>query len=350
MSDQQLFSADALTEWGRQILLQVGVPDDEARLAADVLVEANLRGVDTHGIYLLNLYSRRLKAGLSNPTPQMKFEKTRAGTGILDADTALGQLATVRAMDHAMELAREAGTGTVIVKRSTHFGAGAYYTEHAAKNDMIGILMCHGETDVVLFGGQKPFLGTNPYSVAIPAGKRRAFVMDMATSEAAAGKVRAAREGGRSIPPNWAVDEFGNPVTDPNKAKAVVPMAGAKGYAIGMMIEIFSSILSGMAYGPGIVRKFDDWENPQALGYFVQAIDPTAFVPIEEFKARMDELIEEIKTQPAAESNPFGRILIPGEPEHDRKAERLKEGCPLAEEVIAQLRELGKDLGAPFPG
>lgn len=349
MPGTSVFAVDQLRGWGRDILLAVGVPPDDADTTAQVLVEANLRGVDTHGIYLLNLYSRRINKGLINPTPKMQFERTRPGAGVLDADTALGQLSTLRAMDHAMELARKTGTGTVVVKRGNHFGTAAYYTEHAAKHDMIGILMCQGETDVVLFGAQKPFLGTNPYSVAVPAGRHRPFVMDMATSEVAAGKVRAAREAGREIPAHWAVDTFGNPVTDPNKANAMVPMAGAKGYAIALMIEVFSSMLTGMAYGPGIVRKFDDWENPQSLGYFVQAIDPAAFVPIDEFKARIDELFDEIKGRPAAASNSFGRVLIPGEPEHDRKTQRLQEGCPLGEEVVEQLRDVGKDLGVPFP-
>jgi len=305
MPEPQTFSAEQLREWGSEILLKVGVPKDDAVTAARVLVEANLRGVDTHGIYLINLYSRRIKKGLINPKPKMQFEKSRAGTGVLDADTALGQLSTIRAMDHAIDMARETGSGTVVVKRANHFGTAAYYTELAAERDMIGIVMCHGETDVVLFGAQKPFLGTNPYSICVPAGRHRSFVMDMATSEVAAGKVRAAREAGRDIPPTWAVDELGNPVTDPNKANAMVPMAGAKGYAIALMIEVFSSVLTGMAYGPGIVRKFDDWENPQALGHFVQAIDPSAFVPLDAFKSRIDErtvrssvLFDELRRRP----------------------------------------------------
>ncbi|MCG3198342.1 MAG: Ldh family oxidoreductase [Candidatus Omnitrophica bacterium] len=350
MAEPIIIPAPKLVDFGAEILSKVGVPEGDARKVAEILVESNLRGVDTHGIYLVNLYSKRIEKGLVNPSPSMKFEKTRAATGVLDADTALGQLATLRAMEHAMEMARACGSGTVLVKRSTHFGAGAYYTNYAAEHDMIGILMSQSETDVVLFGGKKPYLGTNPYSVAIPAGKHKPFLMDMATSEVAFGKVRAAAEAGQTIPPNWAVDENGNPVTDATLAKAVTPMSGAKGYAIGLMIELFSSALSGMAFGPGIVRKFDDWERPQQLGYFVQAIDPTAWCDLATFKARADKVMDEIAAQPPAEGNPFGRVLIPGEPEYERREKRLMEGCPVAPVIAAQLAELGWRHGVPWPG
>lgn len=350
MADITLVPAAQLIEFGQAILRKVGVPDADARKVAEILVESNLRGVDTHGIYLVNLYSRRIEKGLVNTKPEMKFEKCRAAVGILDADTALGQLATLHAMELAIGMARECGSGTVLVKRSTHFGAGAYYTNFAAEQDMIGILMSQSETDVVLFGGKKPYLGTNPYSVAIPAGKHPPFLMDMATSEVAFGKVRAAAEAGQEIPGNWAVDAEGNPVTDARLAKAVTPMSGAKGYAIGLMIELLSSATTGMAFGPRIVRKFDDWEHPQQLGYFVQAIDPSAFTPIETFKNRVDAVMDEIAAQPAAAGNPFGRVLIPGEPEAEKRARRLADGCPVAPVIAAQLKELGDRHGVKWPG
>jgi ureidoglycolate dehydrogenase (NAD+) len=350
MTEMKTVQAEKLVRFGKEILAKVGVSEADAAKVAEILVESNLRGVDTHGIYLVNLYSKRIEKGLINPKPDMKFERTRTATGVLNADTALGQLATLRAMDEAIGIAKECGTGTVLVKNSTHFGAGAYYTNHAAESGMIGILMAHSETDVVLFGGKKPYLGTNPYSVAIPAGKRRPFLMDMATSEVAFGKVRAAAEAGQTIPPNWAVDEEGNSVTDAKKAKAVTPMSGAKGYGIGLMIELLSSGLTGMAFGPGIVRKFDDWEHPQQLGHFVEAIDPSAFMDLDAFRKRVDQIFDDISSQPALQDNPFGRILIPGEPEYERKERRLKEGCPIAPVIADQLADLGKRHGVEWPG
>lgn len=349
-AEPTLVQAADLIAFGAAILEKVGVPSAGARLVAEILVESNLRGIDTHGIYLVTLYSKRIEKGLINPKPNLKFEKTRAATATLDGDIGLGQIATLEAMKHAIEMARECGTGTVLVKNSTHFGAGAYYTNYAAEQGMIGIVMAHSETDVVLFGGKKPYLGTNPYSVAIPAKKHRPFLMDMATSEVAFGKVRAAAEAGQTIPSNWAVDENGNPVTDAKLAKAVTPMSGAKGYGIGLMIELFSSALTGMAFGKGIVRKFDDWENPQRLGHFVQAIDPSAYGDLDAFTSRVDAVFDDIRAQPSSESNPFGRVLIPGEPEYDRKEKRLAEGCPIASVIAQQMKELGEKHGVEWPG
>lgn len=342
-----LIPAEKLRAFGGGVFQKVGVPKEDAKTVAEILVESNLRGIDTHGIYLCNLYARRLEKGLINPTPRFSFEKKRAGVGVLDADFSLGQLSTLEAARKAVELARGAGTGIVAVKNSNHFGAAAYYAEYCAKQDCIGLVMSDGECDVIPFGGRDKFLGTNPICCCIPAGEYPWFCMDMATSEVAFGKVRAAAEASKSIPPNWAVDTDGKPITDATKAYAVVPMSGAKGYAIGLMIEILSSRLTGMPYGAHIVRKFDDWENKAFMGHYVQAMDISAFCPVDEFKRRMDELFADLKGQPRMEG--VDEILIPGEPELRTKMQREREGCPIREEDADLLRQLGEDLGVPFP-
>jgi ureidoglycolate dehydrogenase (NAD+) len=347
MKRPYLIPAEQLRTFGQGIFLKVGVPLDDARLVAEILVEANLRGVDTHGIYLAHLYARRLQKGLINPTPRFRFEKKRAGVGILDADFSLGQLSTLEAARKAVGMAREAGNGIVAVKNSNHFGAAAYYAEYCAKQDCIGLVMSDGECDVIPFGGREKFHGTNPLCCCIPAGTYPWFCMDMATSEVAFGKVRAAAEAGKSIPSNWAVDRNGKPVTDPRKAYAVVPMSGPKGYGISLMIEILSSRLTGMPFGAHIVRKFDDWENRAFMGHYVQAVDISAFCPVDEFMKRMDELFAELKTQPRAPG--VKEILIPGEPEWRTKRQREEEGCPIREEDVKLLRHLGEELGVPFP-
>ena len=345
--DPYLIPAEKLRAFGEGVFQRVNVPKKDAKIVAEILVESNLRGIDTHGIYLSNLYVRRLKQGLINPTPQFSFERSRAGVGILDADFSLGQLSTIEAARKAVELAREAGLGIVAVKNSNHFGAAAYYAEYCAKQDCIGLVMSDGECDVIPFGGREKFLGTNPICCCIPAGTYPWFCMDMATSEVAFGKVRAAADAGKSIPPNWAVDREGKPVTDATKAYAVVPMSGPKGYAIGLMIEILSSRLTNMPYGAHIVRKFDDWNNKAFMGHYVQAIDISAFCPVEEFKKRMDELLADLKSQPRMDG--VNEILIPGEPELRTKTQREKEGCPISEQEVALLRRLGGDFGVPFP-
>ena len=345
--DPYQIPAEKLRAFGEGVFQRVNVPKKDAKIVAEILVESNLRGIDTHGIYLSNLYVRRLKQGLINPTPQFSFERNRAGVGILDADFSLGQLSTLEAARKAVELAREAGLGIVAVKNSNHFGAAAYYAEYCAKQDCIGLVTSNGECDVIPFGGREKFLGTNPLCCCIPAGTYPWFCMDMATSEVAFGKVRAAAGAGKTIPPNWAVDREGKPVTDATKAYAVVPMSGPKGYAIGLMIEILSSRLTGMPYGAHIVRKFDDWDNKAFMGHYVQAIDISAFCPVEKFKERMDELLADLKSQPRMDG--VNEILIPGEPELRTKIQREKEGCPISEQEVALLRQLGEDFGVPFP-
>ncbi len=342
-----VISAEKLRAFGEGVLQKVDVPREDAKTVAEILVESNLRGIDSHGIYLSNLYVRRLKKGLINPTPQFSFEKKRAGVGILNADFSLGQLSTLEAARRAVDLAQKAGIGIVTVKNSNHFGAAAYYAEYCAKNECIGLVMSDGECDVIPFGGREKFLGTNPICCCIPSGTYPWFCMDMATSEVAFGKVRSAAEVGKSIPPNWAVDRDGKPVTDATKAYAVVPMSGPKGYAIGLMIEILSSRLTGMPYGAHIVRKFDDWDNKAFMGHYVQAIDISAFCPVEEFKKRMDELFADLKSQPRVHG--VDEILIPGEPELRTKMQREKEGCPIREQDVALLRRLGDEFGVPFP-
>ncbi len=266
MNKDCIVSAEDLREFGKGVFVKAGVSEQHARETAEILVDANLRGVDTHGIYLSNVYARRLKLGLLNPKPQFKFERKRAGVGVLDADFSLGQPATLEATRKAIELARDAGVGVVSVKNSNHFGAAAYYGEYCAGSGCIGLIMGDAECDVIPYGGKDKFCGTNPLCCCVPAKNQPWFCVDMATSQAAFGKVRAAAEAGKSIPPNWAVDRDGNPVTDPTKAYAVVPVGGVKGYCLGLMMEIFSSRLSGMPYGLHIVRKFDDWEHQVLYG------------------------------------------------------------------------------------
>lgn len=347
MNAARQIQAERLKEFCRNVLQKVGVSKQHAEETAEILVDANLRGIDTHGIYLSNLYTRRLEKNLINPTPKFHFEKKRAGVGILDADYSLGQPATLEAVRRAIELAKDAGVGIVAVKNSNHFGAAAYYAEFIAGRDCIGLVMCDGECDVIPFGGREKFLGTDPICCCAPSGSRPWFCMDMATSEVAFGKVRAAAEAGQTIPANWAVDRQGQPVTDAQKAYAVVPMSGAKGYALGLMIEILSSRLTTMPYGAKIIRKFDDWQNRAFMGHYIQAIDIEAFCPIEKFKKGMDELIADLKSQPTAPG--VKEILIPGEPEWRTKLERIKNGCPIRWEDANLLAQLGADFGIPFP-
>jgi len=342
-----VIQANELTHFAQNVFQKTGLSQQHALETARILVDANLRGIDTHGIYLCNLYARRLQKKLMNPSPQFQFEKKRSGIGILDADFSLGQPAALEAARKAVALAKDAGVGIVAVKNSNHFGTASYFAEFIAEHDCIGLVMSDGECDVIPFGGREKFLGTDPICCCVPSEKQPWFCMDMATSEVAFGKVRAAAEAGKTIPPNWAVDREGKPVTDAREAYAVVPMSGAKGYALGLMIEILSSRLTGMPYGAHIIRKFDDWENRSFMGHYIQAIDIEAFCAVAEFKKRMTELIMDLKQQPKAPG--IREILIPGEPEWKTKMIREKDGCPIRKEDVVLLANLGKDLGVEFP-
>ncbi|MBN1343654.1 MAG: Ldh family oxidoreductase [Phycisphaerae bacterium] len=353
-NDTKLIPADKLRAFAVGVFEKVGCPKEHAEITADVLIESNLRGVDTHGVFLCDNYCKRLEQGLFTPKPNVTFDKRRAALGTVDGDRGLGQPPTWLAMQKAIEMAKECGLGAVSVRNSNHFGAAAPYAIHAAERGCIGMLWSHGESDVIPFGGRKKFFGTAPICFAAPAGfDTPMYCADMATSQVAFGKIRAAGHAGKEIPPDWAVDADGNVLTKPASDDAIikdysaVPMGGAKGYGIAVMIEATCALLTGMPYGPHIIRKFDDWQNVSAMGHYVQAIDVEAFLPLTDFRRRIDEMFKELKAIPPAPG--YKEVMIPGEPELRTKAQRLETGCPIAPETSNLLTALGKRMGVPFP-
>jgi len=354
VSEQKTYPASVLRDFARAALRAAGCPPEHAQITAEILIESNLRGVDTHGVFLCDNYCRRLQRGLMNSRPKLTFEKTRAATGILDGDRGLGQVATCHAMTHAIELARAGGVGVVAVRNSNHFGAAAYYAQMAARRGCLGMLWSHGESDVVPFGGKRKFFGTNPICFAAPAGYNTPmYTADMATSQVAFGKIRAAGLAGKEIPAGWALDRDGNVLTHPPSQASelaevsAVPMAGAKGYGVSVFIELTCSALTGMPFGPHIVRKFDNWQQQAALGHYVQAIDIEAFMPLDAFRRNVDEMFAELKACPTAPG--FDEVLLPGEPELRTQARRERDGCPIPSEVHQLLSDLGAELGVEFP-
>lgn len=339
--------AEPLRAFGQKLLVAVGCSEHDALTIADSLVESNLRGIDTHGVTRLKVYCERIEKHLVKARPHVTFTKTRPGAGILDGDCGPGQVVTCKAMDHACDLAKEAGIGAVSIRNSAHFGAAAYYTDRAAKKGFIGFCAGHAEADMVPFGGRKPVLGTNPISIAFPSDGEDPFTLDMATSAVPMGAVLLAAKEGRAIPGDWAVDEEGRPVTDPKVARAVKPMAGPKGYALSIVVDVLSALLSGSNYGVHIRRQYQNWEEPQRLGAFVWAIDITPFVDPGEFRRRIRQMFDEIRAVPPAEG--AKRVYIPGELEAERKRERLKNGLPISAEVAAELKAIGQRLRVEFP-
>jgi ureidoglycolate dehydrogenase (NAD+) len=345
---------DDLRRFTANLLEKVGVPADDAALAAHIITEANVRGVDTHGVNLLDHYVRKLQRRLINPTPHLVFEQQRSAVGILDADDGLGQIAAFHAMEHAVRIARTTGVATVLVRNSNHFGAAAYYAMWAAQQNCIGMIWSSAEASVVPFGGRAKFFGTNPIAIAGPAGNAYpGFTLDMATSVVAGGKVAAAGKSHHAIPVGWAIDREGRPVTEPAAddasllSYALLPMSGAKGYGLATMVEWTASLLPGMPWGPQIVPKMEDWAHRAPIGHYVQAIDVEAFLPLEEYRLRVDQFSAALKHIPPAEGHT--EVLLPGEPELRTAERRSHEGCPLPGYIVQQLSALADELAVPLP-
>ncbi len=337
--------AETLRAFCRDVFVKAGLDAEGAAIVAESLVEADLRGVDTHGVVRLWLYEPRVRAGLIRPAPPMRLSRTGAGTAVLYGGHGAGQVVGVRAMDEAIALAREAGVGCVAATESHHFGIAAYFAMRALPHDMIGLALTHADTGVAPHGSATGYLGTNPICVAIPAGEAEPLVLDMATSLVAMGKVMVAKALGKSIPLGWALDPSGNPTTDPAQAwesKALLPLGGPKGYGLALVVEALCALLAGSPVGPHIPKPFL-LEEVQNLGHFFAALDLRRFLDPSVFKARMDEMIREIKSLPRAPG--VEEVLIPGEPEARCRARRLQEGIPLSAEAVRVLREYGLRLG-----
>lgn len=332
--------AEELMAFCRETFLRAGLDPPGAEVVARSLVEADLRGIPTHGVVRLWLYERRVRAGLIKPSPAMQLTRTGPATAILHGGHGAGQVVGNRAMAEAIALASEVGVGCVAATESNHFGIAAYFSMQALPHDMIGLAVSHSDSLVAPYGAAKAYFGSNPISVAIPAGEEEPVVLDMATSVAALGKVTSAKAAEEAIPLGWAIDQAGNPTTDPAQALggALLPIGTYKGYGLGLVIEVLSALLAGSPFGPHIPIPFEITEI-QNLGHFFAALDLRRFVDPTAFKARMDQMMREIRSLPRAPG--FQEILIAGEPEARCRKARLRDGVPLTAEAVNILRKYG---------
>ena len=330
------------------VLEKVGVPHANAEMVANSLLAANLRGVDTHGITRLPIYVERLQLGLMDGKATGTVVSEGLSSAVYDGQNGMGQVVGTKAMQLAIAKAKSAGTAFVAVRNSNHYGTAAYYSMMALEHDMIGMTMTDSPPLMAPWGGRKGFLGTNPISIAAPAGKERPFVFDMATSVVARGAVILASKKGEQIPPTWAVDKDGLPTTDAKAALegAVLPLGGHKGFGLAMAIDILGGILAGGPFGPHIGELYNNNTKTQRVGHFLGAIRIDAFRPAAEFKADMDAMIQEVKAQPLAKG--VEKIMVAGEPEFLTEADRLKNGVPLSDAVVSDLTKLGTSVGVSF--
>lgn len=338
-----------LFEFCKKLLQGAGVPPGDAAIVADVLIDASLEGIDTHGVSRLPVYLTRIQNGRINAKADIKVERTAPAQAGIDGDNGLGQLVGVRSMQVAIELAGKTGAGAVAVKNSNHFGASSYYCKMAASRGMVGLAFTNTPSGIPPWGGKKAYFGTNPIAFAFP-GKEVPVVVDMSSSTVARGNIILAAKEGRPIPEGWAIDSNGRPTTDAKAALegAVLPMAGPKGYALALAVEILSGVLSGSAFGPRVGWIYDDSTEPVNIGHFFLAMEISGFMPLHSFVDRMDQMITEIKEVPLSEN--FERILIPGERRAIEANRRKVEGIPVPEQLLAELNNIAREVGVKLLG
>jgi L-2-hydroxycarboxylate dehydrogenase (NAD+) len=341
-------------------LQKIGCPEKDAETAADVLLSADLRGVDSHGVARLSGYVRLWEVNRLNTKPNPKVVHETPSTAVVDGDGGLGLVVGPYAMQVAMEKAKIAGTGWVAVRNSNHYGIAGFHAMKALTQDMIGISLTNASPLVSPTFSKERLLGTNPISVAIPALKQPPFVLDMATTTAANGKLEILMRKGEEAPIGWLQDKDGKPSTNPFGVKeggALLPLGGDrvhgshKGYGLSAVVDIFSAVLSGANYGPWVppfVAFLEPHPNPvgQGLGHFFGAMRIDAFRPADEFKEHMDNWIERFREAETMDGQ--DKVLIPGDPERALEAERKEKGIPLLPAVVKDLQNLGQKLGVEW--
>ena len=339
--------AQRLHDFVVDILAAVGIAQSDASIVADCLVMANLSGIDSHGVVRLAHYVARLENGSIKARPELDFARLSPALGVINGGDGLGHVVMHRACTHAMELAAESGSGVVIVRNSSHFGMMGYYVERVVSQGFAAIMMTATDAFLIPYGARKPFFGTNPIAFGFP-GEGKPVILDMATTSIPYGKIALAKTEGRPIPPDWGFDERGEPTSNPNHVAGLHPIAGPKGSGLAMIIDIFSSVLSGMPWGPHINAMYGNMDEPRKLGHFVWVLDIKRFMPLALFKRRVGEMLGEFGGLPAAEG--FERVFFPGQPEDEIRKLRAVEGIPIDPGLRRELVALGKRLGVSTAG
>ena len=338
---------DELADFCVETMRRCGMGEEDARIAADVLVTTDLWGVHTHGTKSLRLYLKRMREGGLKARGVPRVIREGPAWAVMDGDNALAMVSSCRAMETAIAKAKGAGIGFVSVRNGCHFGGAGYYAQLAARRDMVGLAMSNTDANMTVPGGRGKIVGNNPMAYAAPAGEEAPLILDMALSTVAAGKINAAAAAGKTIPDNWIAGEDGLPATDPSLYPFhafLMPMAGHKGYGLALLVETLSALVSGAKMLGDIVSwNLRDFSEPTGHGYAFVAIDIGAMIPIEDFKKRMDEMIRRIRGSALAKGS--DRIYLPGEIEAEKMKKALSAGMVLPADVRDALRGLAEDVG-----
>jgi len=326
-----------------------GIAETDARTVSDCLVDANLMGLDTHGVIRLKFYLDRVKAGGNNAAPNMRVVRENACTALLDADNALGPVGGKRAMDLAMDKAASAGIGVVLIKHCNHYGPAGHYVRMALGRGMVGISLSNVLGSMPPTGGAQALIGNNPYSIGFPAKDEHAVVVDGATSKSSWGKLFLCAQTGENLPDGCYTDKDGRPTLSPAAVMdggALLPFAGHKGYGIAVAIELLTAMLAAAPLDHTIPHPYKNLSTPGENTFFMLALRVDCFSETEDFRSRMDDWIRFIRGSRRAAG--VERIWLPGEKECETRMQRLRDGIPLNAKMIEELYGLANEAGVPF--
>ena len=342
----------ALTDFVVEVLQKLGVPTEDATITAQNLVKADLRGIESHGVARLKRYTDGLKNGVVRTHPNVKKVRETPVTALMDGDFGLGQVVSYRAMNVAIEKAKKSYVGLVGVRNSNHFGIAGFYGLMAVDHDLIGLVMTNTRPLVAPTFSKQKVIGTSPICVAVPTGAK-GFMLDMATSVAPVGKLEVARRLGEKVPLGWGIDPEGNLTDDPSSITkgALLPLGGLgevlgghKGYGLSAVVDILSGVLTGANWSEAVGET--QGPAPANVGHFFGAINPEAFMPLSEFKSRMEQFIKSLKSAPRLPG--AEEIYVAGEKSAYTEEVRKKIGVALDLKTIEMLRQLGAETGVAF--
>lgn len=339
-------SAPALKAFIARAFVAAGIPENDAAVLGELITEADLRGSDTHGVFRMPAYCKRIKAGGVNVRPDIRIVAERASTALVDGDNGMGHLVMKRAAEIAIAKAKESGVGWVGVRMSNHAGPAALYTMMPLAHDMIGLYFAVGSNNhLPPWGGAESLLGTNPIAVAVPGLEEPPVVMDMAPTVSAYGKVRLKASRGEPMPVGWMIDKQGKPLTDPKRADEghLLPIGDYKGYALSLIIGLLAGALNRAAIGRDIFDFNKELGRATNTGQSVVALSIDAFVPATEFKRSVDAMVRTLRASPRLPG--VERIWLPGEQSHVKRLDRMKSGIPLPPSLKKSLDALAKELG-----
>jgi ureidoglycolate dehydrogenase (NAD+) len=327
---------DELKSLIKNKLHAAGLSEEHADTTADVLTFADERGIHSHGAMRVEYYAERIAKGGINTNPEYRFEKTGPCTGVFHGDGGSGHVAATLAMDEAILMAKENGVAIVGVRDISHSGAISYFTHQAAKADVIGFSVCQSDPMVVPFGGAEPYYGTNPIAFAAPGKDGKMISLDMATTVQAWGKILHARSKNESIPDTWAVDKNGEPTTDPFSVNALLPIAGPKGYGLGMMVDVLSGVLLGLPFGNKVSSMYEDLTEYRKLGQLHIVINPAFFTGLMGFKQDISTSMQELNNIKPAPG--FSKVFAPGQNMDIVVEEYATNGIEIVDDIVEYLK------------